>query len=223
MNLNVYSTREQQIDAITQAVSDYIMKTIKTKNHIVIAVSGGKSPIPLFTKLSKLNLPWNKITITLVDERVVSINDQDSNENLVRTYLLKSNAQNANFIGILSDLTNIPKSLENVNKNIQSIDLAILGMGEDGHTASIFPNMPELNKALNTKDTYLITNPISAKYQRISLSLNALENIPYLILSISNDLKLNIFKEAILNNNLNYPISYLLKQRNDINTYWYAE
>ncbi len=222
MNLNVYATQKQQIDALSQAIFDYIMQTIKTKSQIVIAVSGGKSPIPLFTKLSSLELPWDKITITLVDERIVSPNDLDSNENLVRTYLLKSNAHKAKFIGIISDLNDIKKCLDNINNNIKKIDLAILGMGEDGHTASIFPNMPELDDALHTKNKYLLTNPIGAKYQRISLSLNGLVNIPCLFLNISNEIKLNVFKESILNKNLNYPISYLLDKRNDISVYWHS-
>lgn len=221
MNLNVYATQKQQIDALSQAIFDYIMQTLKTKSQIVIAVSGGKSPIPLFTKLSNLELPWEKITITLVDERVVSPQDLDSNENLVRTYLLQSNAQKAKFIGIISDINDAKKCLDNINNNIKTIDLAILGMGEDGHTASIFPNMPELDEALHTKNKYLITNPISAKYQRITLSLNGLVNISRLFLSITNEIKLNVFKESILSTNLSYPISYLLDKRDDISVYWH--
>lgn len=221
MNLNVYATQKQQIDALSQAIFDYIMQTLKTKSQIVIAVSGGKSPIPLFTKLSNLELPWEKITITLVDERVVAPQDLDSNENLVRTYLLQSNAQKAKFIGIISDINDAKKCLDNINNNIKTIDLAILGMGEDGHTASIFPNMPELDEALHTKNKYLITNPISAKYQRITLSLNGLVNISRLFLSITNEIKLNVFKESILSTNLSYPISYLLDKRDDISVYWH--
>ncbi|HMT02732.1 MAG TPA: 6-phosphogluconolactonase [Burkholderiales bacterium] len=221
MNLNVYATQKQQIDALSQAIFDYIMQTLKTKSQIVIAVSGGKSPIPLFTKLSNLELPWEKITITLVDERVVAPEDLDSNENLVRTYLLQSNAQKAKFIGIISDINDAKKCLDNINNNIKTIDLAILGMGEDGHTASIFPNMPELDEALHTKNKYLITNPISAKYQRITLSLNGLVNISRLFLSITNEIKLNVFKESILSTNLSYPISYLLDKRDDISVYWH--
>ena len=221
MNLNVYATQKQQIDALSQAIFDYIMQTLKTKSQIVIAVSGGKSPIPLFTKLSNLELPWEKITITLVDERVVAPQDLDSNENLVRTYLLQSNAQKAKFIGIISDINDAKKCLDNINNNIKTIDLAILGMGEDGHTASIFPNMPELDEALHTKNKYLITNPISAKYQRITLSLNGLVNVSRLFLSITNEIKLNVFKESILSTNLSYPISYLLDKRDDISVYWH--
>jgi 6-phosphogluconolactonase len=159
----------------------------------------------------------------LVDERIVETLHQDSNENLLKTHLLKNNAKNAKFIGLVNTDLSIDDMLSNANSNISSIDLAILGMGDDGHTASIFPDCAELNYALdnNNQNNYIVTNPQSAKYSRITLTLRALVNIPVLILSINGNTKLNVLKEANIGDNLNYPVSYVLSRRPDTQTFWY--
>ena len=108
-----------------------------------------------------------------------------------------------------------------LNSNDINIDLAILGMGEDGHTASIFPCCNELKDALNSNDSYIITNPAQAKYSRITLTLSAIMNIKSLILSINGSTKLNVLKEAALDENLNYPISFVLSKRPDTQIFWY--
>ena len=218
MNLNKHTTSEEQVQAICSAIKKYISES--KKDRIIIALSGGRSPIKLLMQLSIMSLPWNKIDITLVDERLVSADSEDSNANLVKTYLLKNLAHNVKFIPLVEDL-DMNKNLVNANTIIKDIDIAILGMGEDGHTASIFPDCPELNIALNTTQQYIITNPTSAKYQRIGLSMYALSQIPCLILSINGKTKLDVLTEAMRGVNLNYPISYLLQMRQDINTYWY--
>ena len=213
-------SEEEHIEKISSRLAQFINHTVKEKDYAVLAVSGGKSPIPLFKHLSKASLPWDKITIVLVDERVVDANSDDSNENLVKTYLLQNMAKSAKFIALMNkDITNI---LTQANSTIKEIDIAILGMGADGHTASIFPDCNELDSALdlNNPNTYIITNPLSAKYQRVSLTLRALINTPNLIITINGAEKLDIIEEAFQKNNKNYPISYLINQRSDINIYW---
>lgn len=222
MNLSIFATALEQIDSVTKNIANLVETTLATKSNMTIAVSGGRSPVNLFEALSKLDLPWDKITITLVDERIVATNSSDSNEKLVKRHLLKNKAARAKFIGLVHSLTdnniNLAKAAE-----IGTIDLAILGMGEDGHTASIFPDCKELKQALNlkNKNSYIITNPLGAKYQRIGLSLSGLSTISYLLLNISGDIKLNVFREAMLRQSYNYPISHLIHNRPDIYIYWH--
>ena len=205
---------------LLRGLSILITKTLQEKDTVVIAVSGGKSPIPLFEGLSNLDLPWHKITIVLVDERVIATNHEDSNENLVKTHLLKNKALSAKFVGLMHSDQHI--ILTKANHNHLPIDIAILGMGADGHTASIFPDCSELDYALDQKNhnTYIITNPISAKYQRITLTLNALKQVKHLILTLNGEEKYQVFTEAQKKENKNYPISYLINQRPDIQIYW---
>lgn len=217
MQLHKLSSQEQQTIELADAISNKLIELIKQNGRAVIAVSGGKSPIALFNKLSKKELPWEKVTITLVDERFTDVTHEDSNENLVRKNFLINNAEQAFFIGLVST-RNIISSTANANLQVPNIDIAILGMGEDGHTASIFPCCKELDVVLDTLVTtekYVITSPTTANYQRIGLSLSAILQIPHLFLSINGEKKLAIINEAQIAVK-KYPISYVIANRQDL-------
>jgi 6-phosphogluconolactonase len=222
MNKDLLSGNDQQIDLIVEYITKTIHDLLKQQDRIILAVSGGKSPIPLFEKLSNVQLPWEKVTITLVDERVTDTSSADSNELLVRTHLLKNQAASAKFWGLVLPKSSLPEMLNNANSLVNQIDIAVLGMGEDGHTASIFPECPEFTQAIdkNVKPAYIETNPLSAKYTRIGLNLSALVQTRHLILAVigikTNATKLKVLNDAINGHNQDYPISYLLKQRPDV-------
>lgn len=223
MQLMKFNSQEQQIQALSQSIIDALQKTIESKNQVVLAVSGGKSPIALFEKLSHAKLNWDNVTIVLVDERFLDTQDNDSNEKLVREKLLINHANAANFIGLVST-RNIVASTANANIQIPKIDIAILGMGEDGHTASIFPCCPEIDTILDTELTtnkYVITTPTNAPHKRIGLSLNAILEIPHLFLSINNEKKLSIIEESSQLKQKKYPISYVINDRKDLQVFWY--
>lgn len=223
MNLHKFSSASEQVDAIFDSLIAQISGLLHSQSQVTVAVSGGKSPIPLLQKLSTADLDFSRFIFTLVDERIVAPTDNDSNENLVRTHLLQNNAKAATFVNLV-DLALSPVEMAQVaSRNVKGIDIAILGMGEDGHTASIFPDCAELSSTLdlNNPQKYIITNPFSAKFSRITLTLAALLKIPHLILSINGKTKLNILNEAILGNNLNYPVSYVLSHKPDTQIFWY--
>ncbi len=225
MNKDLLSSNDQQIDLIVEYIIKTIHDLLKQQDQVTLAVSGGKSPIPLFEKLSDADIAWDKVTITLVDERVTETSSADSNELLVRTYLLKNHAASAKFNGLVLAQSNLPEMLDNANSWVNHIDIAILGMGEDGHTASIFPECPEFIQAIdkNAKPAYIETNPLSAKYKRIGLNLSALIGTRHLILALigikTNPTKLKVLNDAINGHQEDYPISYLLKQRPDVSIF----
>ncbi|MDQ5921130.1 MAG: 6-phosphogluconolactonase [Pseudomonadota bacterium] len=235
MNLHVFSTQEQQVDACINYLISSTQKILQEKSTITIAVSGGKSPIPFFQKLSTADLDFSRVTFTLVDERITSTNSSDSNENLIKTHLLQNQAAAANFIGLMNSAPLKPLNNEcmvveyankKINNAVDNIDIAILGMGTDGHTASIFPNCPELEQIIDlshsdSQHKYHLTHPTTAKYSRISLNLSAILEIKHLILNIDGNIKLDVFKEAILGDNPNYPISYVLTRRLDTQVFWH--
>jgi 6-phosphogluconolactonase len=223
MNLNMLPSAFLQAEAISNHVIQVITQLLEAQATVIMAVSGGKSPIQLFEKLRTIDIAWDKVIITLVDERIVSPTHADSNENLVRTHLLQEKAKAAQFVGLVGWSQDAQASLATANATVKPIDLAILGMGEDGHIASIFPDCPEITTALDLSQPqqFIITTPISAKYQRISLTLHSLTKIPNLILSINGTTKLKVLQEAMLRDNPNYPISYLISQRPDMQIYWH--
>lgn len=223
MNLNRYRNADAQIDGIIDYLTATISTLLQSKPAICLAVSGGKSPIALFEKFSQQNLAWDRITVTLVDERFISTDNSDSNENLVRNHLLKNLAKNAKFIGLSNIHVGIEYSRDRAETSIPAIDIAILGMGEDAHTASIFPCCKELAHAtdLNQNERYIITNPVSANYQRIGLNMAALIKIPKLILSINGNKKLEVLERALENTINQPPIGLLLSKRSDTEIFWF--
>lgn len=223
MKLHMLANFEEQVVLMAEHITKLINNLLDKQDMVVIAVSGGKSPIKLFKKLEQATIDWSRITFTLVDERLTNTSSDDSNENLVRTHLLCGNVISAKFIGLMQNDDNINSMIKIANQIIGKIDIAILGMGEDGHTASIFPDCTEVVAALDLtrQPSYIETSPVSAKYQRISLNLSALVRVPYLLLNISGQTKLNVLQEAIRNPSLNYPISYLIKHRPDLVAYWF--
>src|SRR5690606_82450 len=133
------------IDALTAEIAQAIMVRLKEAGSFTLAVSGGRSPIPLFERLATLELDWPRVHIQLVDERFVPPDHPDSNEGLVRRHLLVDNAAAADFHGLYQADASIEQAVAYANANLRPVDLAILGMGEDGHTASIFPGARQLD------------------------------------------------------------------------------
>lgn len=223
MSINMFPSRDDQVQNLAHKIEQLVSLVLKKKDTVVIAVSGGKSPVKLFDSLSQLSLPWKQIIITLVDERITPETSDDSNSHLVLQHLMQNKAAAATFMGLFHENAPTTTLIAELNANIPSIDIAILGMGEDGHTASLFPDCAELNSALdmNNSSNYIITNPISAKHSRISLTMAALVAIPHIVISINGETKFKVYEEAKLEATLNYPISYLFKQRQDIDTYWF--
>jgi 6-phosphogluconolactonase len=223
MKIHEYNSADEQASALSQAIANTIEQVLRHKPQVTLAVSGGKSPIKLFEKLSRFDLAWDKVTLTLVDERFLATDHADSNENLVRKHLLINKAEQAYFIGLVTT-RNILTSVSNANLHIKDIDIAILGMGEDGHTASIFPCCDELKSAVDpqlTPEKYIITNPKTAAYQRIGLSLAGILEVPNLFISINGASKLEVITKASQEKSSQYPISYVLAERKDSQVFWH--
>jgi len=224
MKINKFENASEQVTALANHIELLIREILQKKPKVCLAVSGGKSPIPLFTKLSQYDLDWSRVTITLVDERFVANTHDDSNEKLITTYLLQNHAKSAHFIGLVKIESGLEQSLKIAESATPPIDIAILGMGEDGHTASIFPCAKELSVATNLQQNgsrYVITHPTTANYARLGLNLAAILNTPQLILSINGENKLTIMEKAIMANDKSLPVGLVLNQRPDTQIFWF--
>lgn len=213
-HLYEFSNTEECNLSLVSWLSEFLTEQISLKDEVFLTLSGGKSPVAFFNLLSQAKLAWKKIYISLVDERIVSLTSKDSNSALVKNHLLKNLAQNAHFISILKDPSSSKELLlEFANKNYKQADLAILGMGLDGHTASLFPEACEFKNALESEQNIVLITPKNAPYQRLSMSLKALEKTKKLILTLKGEDKRKIFEEACLGINSKLPISYILHSK----------
>ena len=210
--------------AIAHAISTGLQRAIDRDGRAGLAVSGGRSPIPVFVELSAADICWKNVHISLVDERFVAPDDENSNEHLVRTHLLKRHAARAHFKGLITDPGNIDRCVEQANRQAGKINIAVLGMGDDGHTASLFPNAPQLAQALDASQQkgYISVTPVTAPYERISMTLTALLETEQLILSIAGKQKKEVFELASQAATPALPISYLISQNKvPFNVYWH--
>lgn len=137
-----------------QHIQEKLEKALKTKGQASLLVSGGSSPKPVYQALSQVNLAWDKVTVSLVDERWVQEGSDGSNADFIRSTLLQNHAKSAKFVSLVNDAPTAEGGAADIQSRFEdafpaSIDICIMGMGTDGHTASWFPRSPTLAQALD--------------------------------------------------------------------------
>lgn len=208
----------QSAEQLAQAVAQNLRDVLAKQDHATLAVSGGKSPIAFFQALNQMDLDWARVQITLVDERLVPTNHADSNTALVREYLLQNQAAAAKWLPVIDDnadsgsLQNIAQTIEFALQHYTQPDVLVLGMGGDGHTASIFPQAPQFADAVRADypQPLLHTTPVTAPHERVSMTLAAIEATPHVYLAIAGAEKLAVYRQAEHAQTQQFPISYVL-------------
>ncbi len=225
-SLREFDDGPSQAAALADAARGCLERALRERGQAVLAVSGGRSPIPLFARLRELELDWSRVTLTLVDERLVPVGHPDSNEGLVREHLLQGRAAKARLLGLATDpALDLGECLRRAAQAIPRVDLALLGMGDDGHTASLFAGAPGIQAALDPDNPqrYVGVLPPAAPHARISMSLSALLQCPNLLLSIAGAAKRRVFDAACADPRSQLPVARLLHQdRATVRTYWAA-
>ena len=193
---------------IVKLISDKLNSSIENKGSGSLVVSGGSSPISIYEELSNIDLSWSKVFLTLVDDRLVDSYHKDSNQKLLHNHLIKNKAKNINFFPLTENF------LSNTEFK-KPFDITLLGMGEDGHFASLFPDMINQNEAfdLNASPKILITSPQgNPLIPRITMNLSLIMESLSIILLVKGKAKQNIFEKAKQDQKL--PIHHLIKNRN---------
>jgi len=188
-------------------ISQIITQAIAEKGQASLVVSGGRTPLPLFQMLSQQSLDWSKVTIALADERWVTNDHADSNEKLVRENLLVGEASKAHFFGMKTADENAEDAVNKLTSSKQQpqvpFDVLILGMGEDAHTASLFPCCDQIDQGLDMKSeqTFIATTPKTAPHQRMSYTLPALVQSKNIFLHLTGDKKREVLLAALATKN----------------------
>ena len=199
VNSDPPATKFADSDSLSSALSSQLATNLKAaiaaRGLASLVVSGGKSPIKLFELLRAESLEWSRVCVALADERWVEPSDPESNEKLVRDVLLKESSAAARFIGLKNaaptpDLGAV-SAWETFARVPRPFDVVMLGMGDDGHTASLFPGSPNLLKALNPEASagcvgmWAPTPPQA----RLSLNLTALLDARRIVVLIEGESK----------------------------------
>ncbi|WP_293351989.1 6-phosphogluconolactonase [Phenylobacterium sp.] len=194
-------------DAAAQAVSAQLVAALRTHGRAGLVATGGRSPGPIYDRLSVTTaLDWTRVVVTLSDERCVTPDDPDSNAGLVRARLLKGVAARAHILPLW------PPPEPAALAALLPFDAVMLGMGEDGHVASLIPGDPGLEAALTTADlTRLVPEGLGKPpVARITLTLRALLNARAIFLLIAGEAKRGVIERALAGEDL--PVGRLISQ-----------
>jgi len=203
---------------LADTVAAALRAAVAARGQASLLVSGGKSPIPFFHALSQQALPWAQVWISLADERWLPPDAADANARLVAEHLLTGPAAAARFIPLKSDAETPEAGLAVSTAALAQIprpfDVVVLGMGEDGHTASLFPGAAGIEAALAPAGSASLVaiDPPAAPYPRISLTVPALLDTRLLLLALQGQKKEQVYREALTAPE-RHPIGVILRHR----------
>lgn len=186
--------------ALCQQISADLTRFIAQNGKATLLLSGGSTPSGVYRLLSEETLDWSKVHIGLVDDRFVDAHSPYSNFKLLRESIGQNKAQNVHIYPMVLDTTDYQKNLEKVEQTYRIFtepDIVLLGMGPDGHTASIFPNDTASDRANDNKNQLLSnTNAPAEPTQRITFNGPVLRRAKNLYLMITGAQKKLIFESS---------------------------
>ncbi len=202
------------IEAIAAEMAQALNNDIATFGRARMLLSGGTTPAPVYQALAELDVHWDRVEVSLVDERWLSPQDRDSNAWLVRESFL-GRADGAHFDPLVRVGKPLPECVYTANlqaQHSQAPCLSVLGMGNDGHTASLFPGSKDLARALESTLPYAALDatgcPGANQWPlRITLTPHGLRHSGQRLLLLRGKQKLEVLKQALESNNPQlYPI-----------------
>jgi 6-phosphogluconolactonase len=226
-----YDTAAEMVDAVAEDIGFAIGSALDARGTALIALPGGKSPAPIFERLADAVLDWNRVTIIPTDERVVPADSPLSNVAMIARYFLPQGARLLPIVvGDTKDYRSAGATADTRLAELQwPPDLIWLGVGADGHTASIFPG-PDLEEALGGPETRRVVGvmpdplPAEAPVARVTLSRPAILSARALLLTLSGKEKRKVVKRALKEGQLSpTPIGRVLAEaESPIYIHWSA-
>lgn len=202
--LETYPSADALGEACAHAVAACLSEALKTRGRAGLVATGGRSPGPVYDRLAKARLDWARVVVTLSDERCVEASSPDSNARQVRERLLVGEAAKAHLLPLW------PRPDPAAIRALLPFDAVLLGMGEDGHVASLIPGDRGLAHALSTKE-HLVDVPEGLgkpPTARVSLTMSALTQARSVFLLIAGDAKREVIRRAQAGEDL--PVGRLL-------------
>ena len=196
LNLEVFDSREAASERAAELLAGTLRDALASKPNVTLVVSGGTTPKTCLQRLSCYPLAWHRVMVTLSDERCVPVDHEDSNQRMVIANLQQNEAAGIMF----SDLKDADRS---------EFSAVLLGMGEDGHFALLFPDAADLDTGLDLHGTadWIEVQPLASRHQRISMTLRRLLRTRCLVL-----LSFGVKKRRVLEAPGDLPVGHLINQ-----------
>lgn len=222
-----FETRDDVARALAERIGDALREAIARRGRALLAVSGGNTPRLFMQALSRQDLDWSRVTVTLVDERWVERGSDRANATLVNTNLLTGPAAAAEFVDLYVPDTAIEDAVPILDEAIRALstpfDAVALGMGTDGHTASFFPGGDGLDAAVDPAGQTRVAavRAAAAGEPRVTLTLAELLRAGLVVLHIEGEEKLQVLETARRPGSANdLPIRHVLRNRPDLHIHW---
>lgn len=220
---------DQLIPVLGQTLCDLITQMQSSQHSVSLALAGGNTPAPLYRWLSTQAINWGHCKITLTDERWLNPDQPDSNELLIRENLLINQAQYAYFCPLKNSAKTAREGQQecetNLSINMPALDIVLLGMGEDGHFASIFPRQDDFAALTNPQNNALCRalQPPHAPHERMTLTLAYLLSAKRIFILFKGAKKIRLYEQAkqAIHHVEEFPLRILLSQTNvPVDVYW---
>jgi 6-phosphogluconolactonase len=228
--LRCFPNPDEMVGALADEIVSRLRAAVSARGSASLVVSGGSTPGALFDSLSARRAPWERVWITLSDERWIAPDQDGSNEKLVRTRLLTGMAAPAGLVPLKTADASPEAAEARVDAAVAAMprpfDIVLLGMGDDGHTASLFPHATGLEAALDTARPELVraihASDAAATGERMSLTLRALLGSRLIVLLIRGEAKLTAYRKASTGTDvLEAPVRAVLHQtRTPVQVFW---
>ena len=206
-----FDSRAEASQALADELAWVLTEALNRKDSAALVVSGGSTPAPMFSILRELDVTWQLVTVVPSDEREVEPDHPDRNEAMIRRELLAGPAADARLVSLIPP-GEIP----------DAFDAVVLGMGDDGHTASLFPGSPDLARALQSAEKLERLEVPQLGVHRISLTPAALLRGSRVFLLFFGELKRAVFEAALEEGETaTYPVRAVLHQSDvPVDVYW---
>lgn len=210
-------------EAVAHLVAEAVREACRARGRAGLVLSGGSTPVPVYERLAAMTLPWQEVTLTLADERRVPPDHAASNEGLIRRTLHRGPAAAARFIGLETPGADAAQAERAARERLAVFpwpaDIVLLGMGEDGHTASLFPGAAALARALappaGERAIVLVPDPLppDAPFPRLTLTLPALLDARRILLLLAGEKKRAVLAQALEDDDMTkMPVRTILRQ-----------
>lgn len=215
--IETYPNRTAAAEAAAAAIEHGLAEGLRLRARASFVATGGSSPGPVYRRLRGARVDWARVVVTLSDERFVPPASEHSNERLVREHLFDGEPAKAHLVPLWSDAPDpaaAAAAAEPALRAMAPFDAVLLGMGEDGHIASLFPGSPTLSEGMDLSSERLalgVADPHGAPpLPRITLTLGALTATRAVIVLVSGEAKKQVVERAVAGEML--PVGALLRQ-----------
>ena len=215
MRIETLPTAEAAADAAAQA----LIERLRPAGPKRLMVTGGRGPGPVYDRLAGVDLDWSRVTVTLSDDRFVPLGAPESNEAMVRARLIQHHAAAAKLVplnGAAKTPAEAAAAIEPTIRDLLPFDATLLGMGPDGHIASLYATSPNIAAALDPAGETLavgVKSPGWSPYvPRVSLTGRALFDSGLIVLLVGGDDKKALIAQALSDPDFHPPVAALLRQ-----------